>query len=171
MNLAAIEDSSIKLMWALALAACGGLVVIVWFQAFFSGPTSKEKLCTSFHNSEGIFHSSRPFQARSDALIVAYRGKSRSGSALHYGGCVFKNGTVDAAQSSVMFDELAHERQEQCLNAHVSLAPRKLWGYKRAAEYGSRLPTEEEVERRRGRCTFEAGKQDVIDDLKWRRFG
>jgi hypothetical protein len=151
------------------IAAMGILLITALIMMMSSGPGRTEELCIDYLSPGGEVHSSRPYQDRGDAWVVAFRKRGQLSNVLNYGGCVVKNRKVDIAGSQALFDSAIEKVQSDCIYARVSLAPYwaryKRWAYK----YGGRDPTEAEITRRRLDCTLERARDDFVRDIRWRR--
>lgn len=156
-----------RIFRALAIVAGLGILLVTEIILIMSsGPGRTEELCIDYLSPGGEVQSSRPYQNRDDAWVVAFRERGQLGKLLNYGGCVIKNQKVDITESQTLFDSAIEKLQSECIYALVSLAPYserdKRWAYK----YGGREPTETEITRRRLDCTLERAKDRFLREIR-----
>lgn len=155
-------DATVDLLKVVASQVVLLLFVVIGLIGIFSSTTSSaEDACMSYLAPEGRFHSSWPYQERTDAIVVAFY--ERKGSARKtYAGCVVKDGEVDLMLTETMFDEQAQAVQRDCIYGNVQgLLARNHRPLANGSRWVDRPPSEAEITQRQQRCTFEYAKSEV----------
>lgn len=165
------EYELIDLLRLLAACSASMLLIGILAKSLFISSTSIGEICATLISKNAVMHSYRHYQKEKDAWVIASRDRTNISRPRKYEGCVVRDGEVDVNASRTLFDPAAREQQEHCIHGEVSLAPSDMLEKRWRHRYGTRPATPEEIESRRRVCTFTRAKEEVINDLRWRRSG